>query len=83
MSYNYVYEDILTIILLIIKRAKYSAPLILTRFIFNNKGKKAPFKTLILLLNILIIKPSDFFKKRNLKINFNFLLYSLLYLISF
>ena len=53
------------------------------RLIFNNKGKKAPFKASILLLNVLIIKPSGFFKGGNLRIGFNFLLYSLLYLINF
>ena len=71
------------IIPLIIKRAKCSALLILTRLIFNNKGKKTLFKISILLLNVLIIKPFGFFKKRNLKIGFNFPLYSLLYLINF
>ena len=50
---------------------------------FNNKGKKAFFKALILSLNVLIIKPSGFFKKGNLKINFNFLFYFLLYLANF
>ena len=71
------------IILLITKKAKYSAPLILAKLIFNNKGKKAPFKASILLLNILIIKPSGFFKRGNLRISFSFLFYFLLYLISF
>ena len=71
------------IILLIIKKAKYSALSILTRLIFNNRGKKAPFKALILSLNILIIKPFNFFEKGNLRINFNFPLYCLLYLVSF
>ena len=65
------------------KRAKYSALSILIRLTYNNKGKKAPFKVLILLLNVLIIEPSGFFKKGNLKINFNFPLYSLLYLVNF
>ena len=61
----------------------YSASTILIRLIFNNKGKKALFKASILSLNILIIKLSGFFKKGNLGINFNFPLYSLLYLINF
>ena len=65
------------------KGAGYSALIILAKLISNNKGKKTFFKVLILLLNVLIIKPSGFFKKGNLKINFNFPLYSLLYLISF
>ena len=71
------------IILLIIKGVKYSALLILIELISNNKGKKAFFKVLSLLLNVLIIKLVSFFKKGNLKINFNFLFYFLLYLISF
>ena len=53
------------------------------KLIFNNKGKKAFFKVLILSLNVLIIKPFNFFKKGNLKIGFNFPLYFLLYLINF
>ena len=71
------------IILLIIKRAKYSALTILAKLIFNNKRKKVFFKISILSLNVLIIKLSGFFKRRNLRINFNFPLYSLLYLINF
>ena len=71
------------IIPLITKRLKYSALTILIKLIFNNKGKKALFKILILLLNLLIIKPSGFFKGGNLGISFNFLFYFLLYLISF
>ena len=74
---------IFVIILLIIKRAKYLTLIILARLIFDNRGKKAPFKASILLLNILIIKPSGFFKRGNLRIGFNFPLYSLLYLINF
>ena len=74
---------IFIIILLIIKKAKYSALSILAKLIFNNKGKKAPFKVSILLLNILVIKPFGFFKGGNLKIGFNFPFYSLLYLIGF
>ena len=71
------------IILLINKKAKYSVLIILAKLIFNNKGKKAPFKASILLLNVLIIKPSGFFKGGNLKIGFNFPFYSLLYLVNF
>ena len=71
------------IILLITKRAGYSALTILARLIFNNKGKKAFFKVLILSLNVLIIKPPGFFKGGNLKIGFNFLFYFLLYLVNF
>ena len=53
---------IFVIIPLIIKGAKYLAPLILIKLIFNNKRKKAPFKALILSLNILIIKLFGFLK---------------------
>ena len=57
--------------------------MILTRLISNNKGKKAFFKASILSLNVLIIKPSGFFRGGNLGINFNFPLYFLLYLVNF
>ena len=68
------------IVLLIDKRVKYSAPLILARLAFNKGEKKAFYSAFILSLKVSVITLSGFFKGGNLGIGFGFLLCSLPYL---